>query len=93
MATQTAVLGAPTIFVSGKEVYPLGGYNGTGSSPSLKQLQAAIANREFHVVIESPKSTDPRYLWVAHHCLHVTGAAAPPIVGGFGVYFCGSVTR
>ena len=93
MATQTAVLGAPTIFVSGKEVYPLGGYNGTGSSPSLKKLQAAIANREFHVVIESPKSTDPRYLWVAHHCLHVTGSAAPPIVGGFGVYFCGSVTR
>jgi hypothetical protein len=92
MATQTAVFGAPTIFVSGKEVYPIGGYNGTGRSPTLKTLEAEIAERKFRVVIESPTSSDPRYRWVAAHCIHIGGPTAPHLVGGFGIYFCGTVT-
>jgi hypothetical protein len=93
MATQTAVLGAPTIFVSGKKVYPIGGYNGTGRSPTLKTLETEISERKFHVVIESPTASDPRYRWVAKHCIHIGGPTAPHIVGGFGIYFCGTVSR
>jgi hypothetical protein len=51
-----------------------------------------IAGGKFHVVVESPTSRDPRYRWVAAHCLHITGPSAPQVVGGFGIYFCGTVT-
>jgi len=88
MATQTAVLAAPTIFDSGQEVYPLGGYNGTGASPSLSQLKSLIANGAFHIVLSSPTSKDPRYRWIAQHCRAVGGQHT---FGGFGIYFCGSI--
>ena len=89
MATQTAVLGAPTIFVSGQEVYPLGGYNGTGVAPSLAKLESLVASGAFHIVLASPKSMDPRYRWIQGHC---HGVGGPRAVGGFGIYFCGSFT-
>jgi 4-amino-4-deoxy-L-arabinose transferase-like glycosyltransferase len=85
MATQTAVLAAPTIYVSGQEVYPLGGYNGTGVSPTLSQLQALIDRHYFQIVLASQTSKDPRYRWVEQHCLHVKGQVP---IGGIGVFFC-----
>jgi 4-amino-4-deoxy-L-arabinose transferase-like glycosyltransferase len=87
MATQTAVLGAPTIFESGQEVYPLGGYNGTGVSPTLAKLESLVAKGAFHIVLASPKSTDPRYRWIEQHCRSVGGHG----FGGFGIYFCGTL--
>jgi hypothetical protein len=90
MATQTAVLAAPTIFDSGQEVYPLGGYNGTGASPSLGQLKSLIADGTFHIVLSSPTSKDPRYRWIAEHCRAVGAKRA---FAGFGIYFCGSVRQ
>jgi len=90
MATQTAVLAAPTIFDSGQEVYPLGGYNGTGASPSLDQLKSLIADGAFHVVLSSPTSKDPRYRWIAAHCRSVGSQHA---FGGIGIYFCGTIRQ
>ena len=85
MATQTAVLAAPTIYESGQEVYPLGGYNGTGVSPTLSQLQTLIDRHYFQIVLASPTSKDPRYRWVEQHCLHVKGQVP---IGEIGVFFC-----
>jgi 4-amino-4-deoxy-L-arabinose transferase-like glycosyltransferase len=90
MATQTAVLAAPTIFDSGIEVYPLGGYDGTGRAPTLGRLQSLITRDDFHVVLASTSSHDPRYVWVRQHCISVKGAAP---IGGIGIYFCGTVGR
>jgi 4-amino-4-deoxy-L-arabinose transferase-like glycosyltransferase len=89
MATQAAVLGAPTIFDSGQEVYPLGGYNGTGASPSLAKLKSLIAEDAFRIVLISPGSTDPRYRWIEQHCSHV---GAKQTFGTYAVYFCSTVT-
>ncbi len=87
MATQTAVLAAPTIYDSGREVYPLGGYNGTGKAPSLRTLERLVAEDAFHVVLASQSSKDPRYRWVERDCHRVGG---PQVVHGIGIYFCGS---
>ncbi|MGH9006796.1 MAG: hypothetical protein ACRDV6_03625 [Acidimicrobiales bacterium] len=87
MATQTAVLAAPTIYVSGREGDPLGGYNGTGVSPALSRLRALIARHYFQIVLVSTTSKDPRYRWVEQHCLHVKGQVP---IGGIGVFFCGA---
>ncbi len=85
LATQTAVLAAPTIFVSGREVYPLGGYNGTGASPSLGTLQRLVAEDYFRIVLASPTSKDPRYRWIERNCRRVLGGVA---IRGIGIYFC-----
>ncbi len=85
MATQTAVVAAPTIFVSGKEVIPLGGYDGTGVEPSLSQIKALVADNAVRLVLASPTSPDPRYRWIARNCLAIRGRAP---LGRLGVFFC-----
>jgi 4-amino-4-deoxy-L-arabinose transferase-like glycosyltransferase len=85
MATQTAVVAAPAIFASGQEVYPLGGYDGTGVAPTLTRLRRLIADGYFRLVLANPSSKDPRYRWIAHHCLAPRGSMR---LGGIGVYFC-----
>jgi 4-amino-4-deoxy-L-arabinose transferase-like glycosyltransferase len=85
MATQTAVVAAPTIFASGQEVYPLGGYNGTGVAPTLGRLKRLVDQGYFRLVLASGSSHDPRYRWIGRHCLAVHGRAP---IGDLGIYFC-----
>jgi hypothetical protein len=85
MATQTAVLAAPTIFASGQEVYPLGGYDGTGVVPTLERLKQLIDEGYFRLVLVDPSSKDARYTWVARNCLAPRSAVR---IGNIGVYFC-----
>ena len=59
MATQTAVLAAPSIFESGQEVYPLGGYNGTGVEPTLGRLKSLIEANDFRILLVNPTSPRP----------------------------------
>ncbi len=88
MATQTSVLASPFIYASGEEVVPIGGYTGTIPEPSLAQLQSMIRAGDFHLVLQSRTATDPRLVWVAHHCVRLpqTARNAPQFV----TYFCGN---
>lgn len=85
MATETAVIAAPTIYDSGREVYPLCGYNGTGAAPTPGALQRAIARNDFRIVLASATSSDPRDRWIERSC-HRVGRAQP--VRGIAIYFC-----
>ena len=57
MAAQTSALAAPFIYVSGREVLPIGGYTGTIPAPTLAQLQAMIDERKI-----SPRPADANRL-------------------------------
>lgn len=54
-------------YPTGDEVLPIGGFTGTGPSPTLDQLRADVAAGRFHVVLSFP-SADPRLVWVDQHC-------------------------
>ena len=89
MATQTAALAAPFIWASGQEVVPIGGFTGTIPAPTLATLQHLIATNFVRTFLQSPTTTDPRLVWVARHCLHITKRtpgqkSALPIA----VYYC-----
>jgi 4-amino-4-deoxy-L-arabinose transferase-like glycosyltransferase len=88
-ATQTAVLAAPFIWASGREVLPIGGFTGTIPEPTLVTLQHLIDENFVRTFLQSPTTTDPRLTWVARHCLHIkprpTGQHAVLPVA---VYFC-----
>jgi 4-amino-4-deoxy-L-arabinose transferase-like glycosyltransferase len=89
MATQTSALAAPFIWASGQEVVPIGGFTGTIPSPTLATLQHLISTNFVRTFLQSPTTTDPRLIWVARNCLHITQRApgqksALPIA----VYYC-----
>jgi 4-amino-4-deoxy-L-arabinose transferase-like glycosyltransferase len=81
MATQTSVLAAPFIYASGQEVLPIGGYTGTLPEPSVDSLMSMARDGDFHLVLTAARSTDPRIVWIARHCLTLP---APPSPTGSG---------
>jgi hypothetical protein len=89
MATQTSALAAPFIYVSGREVLPIGGYTGTIPVPTLAQLQSMIQARQFHLVLQTRTASDPRLVWIAKNCRFVPNSAKEQYVA----YFCGSVAE
>jgi 4-amino-4-deoxy-L-arabinose transferase-like glycosyltransferase len=89
MATQTAVLAAPFIYASGKEVVPIGGFTGTLPEPTLTTLQGLIRTGFVATFLQSPTTTDPRLTWIASHCIDYTKRAeAQRAVLPLAVYVC-----
>jgi 4-amino-4-deoxy-L-arabinose transferase-like glycosyltransferase len=89
MATQTAVLAAPFIWASGREVVPIGGFTGTIPEPTLATLQDLIRTGFVATFLQSPTTTDPRLTWIARHCLNVTRrATGQHAVLPLAVYVC-----
>jgi 4-amino-4-deoxy-L-arabinose transferase-like glycosyltransferase len=89
MATQTAVLAAPFIWASGREVVPIGGFTGTIPEPTLATLQGLIKTGFVATFLQSPTTTDPRLAWIAGHCLNATRrASAQRAVLPLAIYFC-----
>jgi 4-amino-4-deoxy-L-arabinose transferase-like glycosyltransferase len=89
MATETSALAAPFIFVSGQEVLPVGGFTGVIPSPTLPALQTMVAQGRFHLVLQSASATDPRFVWIARHCLPVAQPhGAGTVSTKLAIYYC-----
>jgi hypothetical protein len=82
MAVQSAAVASVFAYPTGDEVLPIGGFTGTGPSPTLDRLRADVAAGRFHVVLAFP-STDPRLEWVDAHC-----QASPSKDPTFQVHYC-----
>jgi len=80
LAVQSAAVASVFRYPNGDEVLPIGGFTGTGPSPSLDQVRAAIAAGQFHLVLAFP-SADPRIAWIAQHCRPLPDT--PPPFHGF----------
>ena len=78
LATYTSLIAAPLIFATGKEVLPIGGFDGMLPSPTLSRLQQLIASGRLHL-IASPPTRDPRIRWIRRHCLRLPAAVAFPV--------------
>ncbi len=90
MATQTSALASPFIYASGQEVLPIGGFTGTIPEPSLATIVSMVHRGDFHLVLQSPKTTNPRFVWIARHCLSVpqpTGVGVPTRTR-YAIYYC-----
>ncbi|HEX3257798.1 MAG TPA: glycosyltransferase family 39 protein [Pseudonocardia sp.] len=80
LAVQSAAVASVFSYPNGDEVLPIGGFTGTGPSPSLDQVRAAVAHGQFHLVLTFP-SGDPRIAWIAQHCRPLPDT--PPPFHGF----------
>jgi len=91
MAVQTSVLAATFIYHSGLEVLPIGGFTGTIPAPSLPRLESMIEHDDFHLVLQSPTTTDPRLVWIANHCISLgdkQGAGPTSSSLNLALYYC-----
>ena len=66
-ATQTSAVAAAFIYVTGKEVLPIGGFTGTIPEPTAGQLLTDIRDRKFRLVI-ALSTRDPRLALIASVC-------------------------
>jgi 4-amino-4-deoxy-L-arabinose transferase-like glycosyltransferase len=67
-ATDTSQLAAPYILASGKEILPIGGFEGGIPAPTVKQLAGYVSSGQLRVVLVPRSSRDPRLAWVYSHC-------------------------
>lgn len=67
LAVQSSAVASVFAYPTGDEVLPIGGFTGTGPSPTLDRLRADVAAGRFHLVLSFP-STDPRFVWIDQHC-------------------------
>jgi len=89
LATDTALLAAPYILFSGREVLPIGGLEGGLPTPSLSVLIRDVRSSSLWMFVlpVQPPSTDPRVRWVEDHCTQLNVDATSRQVR-FGVYSC-----
>jgi 4-amino-4-deoxy-L-arabinose transferase-like glycosyltransferase len=71
-ATDTSTLAGPYILYTGREILPIGGYQGGIPSPTLAQLRRYIASGQVRAFLVPLISSDPRIAWVHAHCARVS---------------------
>lgn len=76
MATDSSILAAPYILATGREILPIGGFQGGIPAPRLAQLQRYIDSGQVRAMLVPRASDDPRIVWIRDHC------AAPEQPGG-----------
>jgi 4-amino-4-deoxy-L-arabinose transferase-like glycosyltransferase len=82
-ATQTSALAAAFIYVTGREVLPIGGFTGTIPEPTAAQLLTDIRDRKFRLVI-ALSTRDPRLALIASVCTRLARSSYlcdPPDAG------------
>ena len=68
MATDSSILAAPYILATGKEILPIGGFQGGIPAPRLPQLQQYIDSGQVRAMLVPRASSDPRIVWIRGHC-------------------------
>ena len=96
-AAQTSAAAAVFIYATGREVVPIGGFDGTIPEPTVSQLQADLGEHRFRLVIAF-STGDPRLAFISQVCTR-TGvdlfvcagqAAGVPVSSGQGPSPAGS---
>jgi 4-amino-4-deoxy-L-arabinose transferase-like glycosyltransferase len=68
LAADSSRLAAPYILATGREVLPIGGYEGGGPSPGLDRLRRYIESGQVRAFLLPVSSEDPRIVWIHTHC-------------------------
>lgn len=88
LAVDSSILAAPFILATGKEVVPIGGYQGGAPAPSLSDLQDLITAGEVRAFVVPTVSSDPRITWITGHCTPVEGQNGHPTATSTALYEC-----
>ncbi len=79
-AIDTSQLAAPYILASGREILPIGGFEGGVPAPTVSQLGQYVSSGRLRAVLVPAAGRDPRLVWVYDHCRRTesrTGGSIP----------------
>jgi 4-amino-4-deoxy-L-arabinose transferase-like glycosyltransferase len=68
MATDSSILAAPYILATGREILPIGGFQGGIPAPTLGQLRQDVDSGQVRAMLVPRASSDPRIVWIRAHC-------------------------
>jgi 4-amino-4-deoxy-L-arabinose transferase-like glycosyltransferase len=68
LVTDSSILAAPFILATGREILPIGGFQGGIPSPTLNRLRRYIAAGEVRAFLVPSVSSDPRIVWIRANC-------------------------
>jgi 4-amino-4-deoxy-L-arabinose transferase-like glycosyltransferase len=88
LAVDSSILAAPFILATGREILPIGGYQGGAPAPSLSDLRRRIAAGEVRAFIVPGISDDPRTRWVTTNCKLVEPQQGRPTATSTALYEC-----
>jgi 4-amino-4-deoxy-L-arabinose transferase-like glycosyltransferase len=86
-AIDTSQLAAPYIQATGREVLPIGGFEGGIPAPTVAQLRGYVSSGKVRAFLVPSGERDPRLAWVYAHCKRTeatTGGKVPLVL-----YDCG----
>ncbi len=89
LATDSSILAAPFILATGREILPIGGFQGGVLAPTLVALQRYIASGEVRAFLVPVQSDDRRIAWIHTHCAPPPGSE-PASGSPTALYDCGS---
>lgn len=85
LATDSSILAAPFILATGREILPIGGFQGGIPAPTLATLKGYIAAGNVRAFLIPREDADPRMVWIRAHCT-TTGESDSPTA----LYDCGN---
>jgi 4-amino-4-deoxy-L-arabinose transferase-like glycosyltransferase len=88
MAVDSSILAAPFLLASGREILPIGGYQGGIPAPTLGELQRLISEGQVRAFLVPVIGDDPRVEWVHAHCKQVTGTQQAKSSTATALYEC-----
>jgi 4-amino-4-deoxy-L-arabinose transferase-like glycosyltransferase len=76
LATDSSILAAPFILATGREILPIGGFQGAIPAPTLAALQRDVASGQVRAFLVPVQSEDRRILWIHAHCTRPSGSGS-----------------
>jgi 4-amino-4-deoxy-L-arabinose transferase-like glycosyltransferase len=88
LVTDSSIVAAPYILASGREILPIGGYQGGIPAPTLADLRARIVAEEVRLFLVPDVSSDPRITWILGHCKPLLEHRTQPSATSLELYDC-----
>lgn len=89
LAVDSSILAAPFILATGREILPIGGFQGGIPSPTLDRLRRYISAGEVRAFLVPRVSSDPRIVWIRATC-KTSDTSASGEQSATALYDCGA---
>ncbi len=89
MATDSSILAAPYILATGREILPIGGFQGGIPAPTVAELRQYVDSGQVRAFLVPRVSNDPRIVWIRANCAAPAESSTSGTSDPTALYDCG----